>query len=83
MSIESLGNPARSAEAVTLGGGDVAVSPASRAVYVGGTGTLAVYFMDDPTTEVQFANIPVGLWPFRIVSIDDGNTSATDIVILR
>jgi len=55
----------------------------TRAIYVGTAGDLTVTFVDDDTGElgkVTFANLPVGLWPFRVKQVWSSGTDASDLV---
>lgn len=62
--------------------------PATRGVYVGGTGDLVVKFVDngDPTVAggtVKFSAVPVGMiLPIQVNCINSSGTTATLIVAL-
>jgi hypothetical protein len=68
----------------------VAVTPADgsdlpngpcRAIYVGTAGALSVVGALD-SAPVTFDNLPVGVWPFRVVRVRSTGTTASGIVAL-
>lgn len=64
------------AEEVSVG---TPLSRVCRALWVGGTGNLVLTFEDG--SEATLENVPVGLFPFAVRSVDSG-TSASSIVAL-
>ena len=74
-----VGDPAGNA-AVTPDDGTVFTEP-SRALYVGGTGTLTVRTYPGGQV-VQFTAVPIGILPLRVDKVLATGTSATSIVKL-
>lgn len=73
-------SPAVKAAAVTKS--DDTVLSATRALYVGGSGDVAVIMVDD-TTAVTFSAVPAGtILPLRVTKVMATNTSAANIVAL-
>ena len=67
--------------------GGVAVTPsdttninATRALWIGGTGDVAVTFQDG--TALTLASVPVGLLPIRVTQVKSTGTTATSIIAL-
>jgi hypothetical protein len=50
-----------------------------RALYVGGSGDLAVVCADD-TVAVTFKNVPIGFFPVSVDKVMATNTTATEII---
>lgn len=77
------GAPADEAEAVTAS--DVTTFPASRALYVGVGGSVAVTMADAAGTQVTFAGVPAGaVLPIRITQVRaTGTVGASSFVVLR
>lgn len=70
--------PFRHAAAVTPG---TALSDVSRALYVGGTGTLTAVMQDGST--VEFQGIPAGtILPICVSEVNSSGTTATLIVAM-
>lgn len=74
--------PAANAEAITPA--DTDLPELTRAIYVGGTGNLAVRMADDKgDADVVFSAIPAGtVLPIRVKQIRSTSTTATLIVAL-
>ena len=67
--------------AVAVTKSDTTVLTATRGIYVGGAGNLAVTMMDD--TVVTFTGVPAGTFlPIRATKVMSTNTTATAIVAL-
>lgn len=75
-----VGDPAGNAATVTPDDG-VTFGEPSRALYIGGTGTLTVRMYPGGQT-VQFAAVPVGVLPLRVDRVLATGTGATNIVRL-
>lgn len=74
-------DPGSAGEAVTAS--DSTVLEATRAIWVGGAGDLAVIFLDD-TTAVTLSSVPAGtLLPISVTKVMSTNTTATNIVAIR
>ena len=73
---------ANSAAAVTPSDTTNLASGFTRAIYVGGTGDLAVVMIDGTT--VTFKAVPAGtLLPVAVTRVNSTGTSATNIVALK
>ncbi len=62
--------PIQKAAAVVLD----AVIPATRAVYVGVTGTIVAVMAEDGVT-ATFTNVPVGWFPIQVTAVSTGSTA--------
>lgn len=71
---------AHSATAVTPS--DATIIPATRALYIGVTGNIAVKMADDENT-ITFSNVPVGIFPIQVIQVLSTGTTATNIVALN
>lgn len=78
--MSDVSNPAGYADAVTPSDATVLGSP-TRAIYVGGTGNLAVRMYRSQQV-VTFAAVPVGILPIQVDKVMNTNTTATNIVAL-
>ncbi len=58
---------------------DATIFSATRALYVGGTGDIAVVFAGN-STAVTLKAVPVGILPVQVTMVMSTNTTATDIV---
>ena len=77
-------SPAANAEAITPADTDLTNDQFTRAIYVGGTGNLAVRMAGaEGDTDVVFVAVPAGtLLPIRVKQIRSTSTTATSIVSL-
>lgn len=66
--------------AVAVTPNDSTVFPVCRALYIGGTGNLAVRMADGQT--VTFASVAVGIFPIQVDQVLATNTTATSIVAM-
>jgi hypothetical protein len=60
---------------------DATIIPTSRSLYIGVSGNLTVRMVDDGAT-IQFANVPVGVFPIQVDQVFSTGTTATNIVAL-
>ena len=67
--------------AVALTKSDATVIPVCRAIYVGGTGDVAVT-MADGQTPIVFKAVAVGIFPIQITQLLSTSTTATDVIAL-
>jgi hypothetical protein len=67
--------------AAALTKSDATIFPVCRAIYVGGTGDVAVT-MADGQTSIIFSAVPVGVFPIQITQLLSTGTTATNIIAL-
>ena len=68
--------------ATTVTPSDSTVIPATRGLYVGVTGNLAVKMADDENT-ITFSNVPVGILPIQVTQVLSTGTTASSIIALN
>ncbi len=66
--------------AVAITKSDVTVIPITRAIYVGGTGNIAVRMADGQS--VTFSSVPVGVFPIQVDMVKSTDTTATNMIAL-
>jgi hypothetical protein len=66
--------------AVSITTSDATVIPVTRAIWVGGTGNIAVRMADG--TAVTFSAVPVGVFPVQVDMVKSTNTTATNLIAL-
>jgi hypothetical protein len=71
---------AHSAAAVTPS--DSTVLPATRGLYIGTTGNVAVKMAEDENT-LTFSNVPVGILPIQVIQVLSTGTTASNIIALN
>lgn len=70
---------AEQAVAVDVSGGNQAFANGTRAIYVGGSGNLAVTMWDGGN--ITFSGLPAGaLLPIRVSAILNSGTTATNVI---
>lgn len=67
--------------AVALTKSDVTIFDTTRAIYVGGTGDVAV-IMADGQTPIVFSAVAVGIFPIQITQLLSTSTTATNVIAL-
>lgn len=83
MSLASRVDPARNAIAVSPSD-TIALASPSRALYVGGSGNVAVILAEDGANPVTFAGVLAGtLLPIAVTQVMNTGTTATLILSLR
>lgn len=80
-SIQEVTAGIRSAQAVDVSGGDVALTRITRGIWVGVGGNIAVQFCDDKdAASVILTNVAAGVWhPMQIQKVLQTGTTATGI----
>lgn len=68
--------------AVDVTPSDSTVLPATRALYIGVTGNVAVKMADDENT-ITFSNVPVGIFPIQVIQVLSTGTTASSIIALN
>ena len=76
--MSNVSDPAKYGQAVTPS--DSTTLTPTRALYVGGTGDVAVVMADGVT--LTFTAVPVGILPVQVVKVLATGTTATNIVAL-
>lgn len=74
-------NVASAYKGVAVTKSDATLLPATRGLYIGVTGDVAVVFADGGSA-VTLKAAPVGVLPVQVVQVMSTNTTATDIVAL-
>ena len=77
--------PITDGEAVDISGSDHTCGEHTRALWVGGAGNVEVDLVDEAgnANTVTFTGVAAGtLLPIRISRVDQGNTTATDMLAL-
>lgn len=69
-------------QAVSLDGGVVTFNPPARAVIIGGAGVLNATGVD-MNSDALTGELPAGMYPIGLKSINPTNTTATEITVLR
>jgi hypothetical protein len=67
--------------AVSITPTDGVLIPATRALYIGSSGNLAVRMAEDDNT-IVFQSVPAGIFPVQVVEVLFTNTTAQNIIAL-
>jgi len=83
MSIESLANPAQTAETFSVASADKTFAKPTRGLYVGVTGDVNVEMMDNEGVAVLFVGVAAGsVLPLRVHKVLQSSTTASSMVAL-